>query len=568
MSAATLLIIQGMDQGARLEIGDEPVSLGRGMRNTFRILDTEVSRAHAQVEARENRYWLTDLNSSNGTFVNGRSVTRHLLIPGDRIQLGRTIILFSAGDSSEKVESLADKIDLLVPQDPSDRSSIVAHFSGSGGQEILDRSSSSIAEERQQSLANLQALYRISEEVVRPSVALPELLQRILNVTIEVVGADRGCMLVSDPQTTELKPLVVSHRMGVDVTSRMPISRTIVDYVIKAEQAVRTTDAQHDGRFEDGQSIFKAGIREALCVPLYGHFQLLGVIYVDITTPAQSAVVGEAENHFQEDQLRLLAAIGRQSALAIENHRYQEALVKAERFSTMGQTIAFLSHHIKNILQGIRGGGYMIEMGLKQHQEETVLKGWRILDKNQERIYQLVMDMLTFSKEREPAYELADLNPTVNDVCELMETRAQEYGVSLIVRLGERIPRSMFDPEGIHRAVLNIVTNAIDALDGEENGKVVVETGFQPESESLYVNVRDNGPGIEDEQLKRLFNIFESSKGLRGTGIGLAVSQKILREHGGDIAVQSQLGRGTQFTLHWPYTREDHRANDSVTREM
>src|SRR6185436_16643504 len=102
---------------------------------------------------------------------------------------------------------------------------------------------------------------------------------------------------------------------------------------------------------------------------------------------------GGSAGKFSEDTLRLMVAIGRQSALAVEDNRYQQALVKAERFAAVGQTITILSHHIKNILQGVRGGSYLIDMGLKDHNEDLVRKGWGIVEKNQDKIYQLVMDM-------------------------------------------------------------------------------------------------------------------------------------------------------------------------------
>src|SRR4029434_124883 len=95
----------------------------------------------------------------------------------------------------------------------------------------------------------------------------------------------------------------------------------------------------------------------------------------------------------------------------------------AERLAAMGQTIATLSHHIKNILQGIRGGSYLIEEGLKEEDNDVVRRGWRIVEKNQERISNLVMDMLTFSKDRVPELVAGDLNATLADVVELMQSR-------------------------------------------------------------------------------------------------------------------------------------------------
>ena len=548
MKKASLLVVQGVEQGTRFELGDRQLAVGRDARSDIHIHDDEVSRNHATLQKVKDDFVLTDRNSSNGTLVNGVAIRSHVLADGDQIQLGSTLLLFSGASRERWQESAADRVQLLRRHDPADRSSIVTHL----GQETPG-TPAPIAAEGGDSPNSLSVLYRIAEEVARPSSSLEQSLQRTLDLTMSAVLADRGCVLLTDPQSGEISPHVTSQRVAGTPGVRMPISRTIVDYVLKTGQGVRTADAQHDSRFDRTDSIFQAGIREAMCVPMQGRHQLMGVIYVDITTPAESLLMPrEKAAGFREDQLRLLIAIGRQTALAVENHRFQHAFVKAERMAAMGQTIATLSHHIKNILQGVRGGSYLIDMGLNDHNEELVRKGWHVVEKNQGRIYNLVMDMLTFSKERKPAYQQAQLNETVHDVFELMQARASECSVELCFHPASQLPLCTFDPEGIHRAVLNIVTNAIDAVEGADRATVTIETGLHPTTEMFWVSVSDNGPGIVDDQLQRIFNVFESTKGARGTGLGLAVSQKIIREHGGDIRVESKLGEGSRFTLSWP----------------
>ena len=127
----------------------------------------------------------------------------------------------------------------------------------------------------------------------------------------------------------------------------------------------------------------------------------------------------------------LMVAIGHQAGLAIENTIFYNDKIQAERLAAVGQTIATLSHHIKNILQGMRGGSSLINLGLKDKDDDIVRRGWTIVEKNQTKIYNLVMDMLSFSKDREPDLEPADLNETIGDVFELMQSRAAELGVGL-----------------------------------------------------------------------------------------------------------------------------------------
>ena len=258
---------------------------------------------------------------------------------------------------------------------------------------------------------------------------------------------------------------------------RMSISQTIVEHVLEQGQGVITSDAPTDKRFSPAQSVVDLQIREAICVPIRGRHTTLGVIYADIQAGgAPGSRAPAASGRFSQEQLTLMVAIGHQAGLAIENTIFYNEKIQAERLAAVGQTIATLSHHIKNILQGIHGGSSLIDLGLKEKDDSIVRRGWTIVEKNQNKIYNMVMDMLSFSKDREPALEPTDLNETIGDVVELMQSRATELGVKLSWHPGADLPEVTIDPDGIHRAVLNIVTNAIDACEGAENAQVIVKT--------------------------------------------------------------------------------------------
>lgn len=556
MPEATLLVIQGPDQGSRIDVGVEPLRIGRGIHNDSRILDTEMSRQHAIISYEQGGWWITDQKSSNGTFVNGKLVERARLNQGDQVQLGRSILLFAA-TPEDSLKSASAHINLVPDNVATDRSRIVGQARSEGV---------GMASNWGQAGANLQLLYQITEEVVRPTSSRDELLRRILDLTLQSVGADRGCMLVTDSKTDRIEPSVVSHRPGIDVNELMPISTTIVEYVIQNGQGVRTSDAQQDSRFDGGQSILKAGIREVMCVPMHGRYELMGVIYVD-TTNSPMQFEDPHRGHFNDQSLRLLLAIGRQSALAIENYRYQDSMLTAERLAAVGQTVAIMSHHIKNILQGVRGGGYLVDMGIKSEKIDMIQKGWTIVERNQERIYNLVMDMLTFSKERDPKLVMTSIKNVVQEVAELMQQRLADRGIELRIDIDDAIPAAMIDPEGFHRAILNLIINAIDALEDQTQPRISISCRYSHAEEQYHLYVEDNGTGIDPVDLPKLFSLFESSKGSAGTGLGLSVSRKVLQEHGGEITADSELGRGTTFHLQWPYIHDEaiEAEDDSAT---
>jgi len=553
-----LFVIQGADQGKRFELKSKAMALGRDNSNPIRLHDTEVSRRHAEVRRTDDSYRIIDLGSANGTFVNGRTVVQADLRSGDRVQLGQTVMLFSEGPGASADREAASRVNMLGPSSPDDRSAILRSIPAGEGSRVL-QAPDVAAGWLKDRLLNLSVMYRATQAISHV-LDTDTLLGQILELVFESIGADRGAILLKD-ESGKPVPKAVLWRGPADPDEKLTISRTIVDHVLNQGQGVITSDAPGDKRFGPAQSIVDYGIREAICVPIQGRHVTLGVLYADIQAASalmfnkDGTVVEPSRGRFSQDHLMLMVAIGHQAGLAIENTEFYKAKLQAERLAAVGQTIATLSHHIKNILQGIKGGSYLIDMGLKEKDDAIVRRGWTIVEKNQGKIYNLVMDMLSFSKDREPAVEPADLNETVGDVVELMQSRAQELGVTLAWEPAADVPTVQIDPDGIQRAVLNIVTNAIDAAEGVEGAKVTVSTSWNAATALARIVIEDNGVGIEDAEIESIFQVFASTKGSRGTGLGLPVSQKIVREHGGKIVVSSSLGHGSTFVVELPMKR-------------
>jgi two-component system NtrC family sensor kinase len=481
------------------------------------------------------------------------------------VQIGRTLMIYT--DSTSPPEQVTPREVDIVGQADSDRDSRIVHaVSQAEGSHLFSDAPGQLSPWLARARSNLQVMYRTALAVSH-TMDIDQLLQRIMELIFEWVEADRGCVMLVDRDTDELVPKVRRDRQRHESGEKLSISRTILDYVRTRQEGVLTSDARDDERWDPAASIVKMGVREAICVPMQGRYGIVGVIYIDtFTPPGQLLQQTGPSNKFSDEHLKLMVAIGHQAALAVEDTSYYSAMLQAERLAAMGQTIAGLSHHVKNILQGIRGGSFLIQEGLNGHDWEVTRKGWDIVEKNQERISNLVMDMLTFSKERQPDMVPSDLNRIVGEVLELMQARARELGVEIVDRRSADIPRMTFDPEALHRAILNVVTNALDACaahdeddqpatpSGTSNDapRVEVATQYDAPHSRLVVTIRDNGVGISAEQIKRVFHVFVSNKGQRGTGLGLPVSQKILQEHGGEIRVESQPGQGSCFTLQWP----------------
>ncbi len=235
-------------------------------------------------------------------------------------------------------------------------------------------------------------------------------------------------------------------------------------------------------------------------------------------------------------------------------------LIEAERLAAVGQTVAGLAHAIKNITGGLTGGIFVLEKGIELDNKKYLHQGWEMVEGNVRKIKNMAMDLLNYAKEREPEYQLCDPNRTAKEVFDLMILRAREYGVALHLDLNENLLDFWFDPDGIHRCLLNLVTNAIDAcLDvscSSKKGEVILRSR-KPEGWAVEYQVVDNGCGMDEETRAKIFHSFFSTKGSEGTGLGLMITKKIVDEHGGAITVESEKGRGTKFSLRLPDKRQE-----------
>ncbi|MEE2640919.1 MAG: ATP-binding protein [Planctomycetota bacterium] len=575
---SSLFVIKGLDQGKKFELSGSLCRLGRDNENSILVNDREASRRHAEIsQLDEKTFELVDLDSSNGTFVNDSQVKRHVLKNGDRVRIGKTVLIFTLSSSAPELNR-SDLVKIVQRPLPESASRIVSSLVADGARSARQLMTGGEEQERLAS-PSLDLVYRTALEVSQ-TLDIDQLIEKLMNMIFEAIEPDRGCILMYDAESAQMIPRITRSKMADRETDELEISRSIVDYVVEKKEGILTSDAVNDERWTSNASILNMGVSEAICVPMQGRYETQGVIYVDTRTPPGKIADLETRSKLTIEHLKLMIAIGHQAALAIEDTNFYSAMIHSERMAAMGQTIATLSHHIKNILQGINGGSYLVRNGITDSKLEVVETGWKIVEKNQEKISQLVMDMLSFSKEREPDLEMGDLNQTLSDVVELMLHRAQEREIEIHWQPNPQLPHCLFDAEGIHRATLNVLSNAIDALEqaeGSEAGEVKIETLLNSEKNRVEIWIADNGEGIEAENLDRIFGVFESGKGQRGTGLGLPVSRKIMNEHEGDIYVESEIGEGSRFCLFFPIqagtidhpTREtgltDHAGKDNTS---
>jgi len=217
----------------------------------------------------------------------------------------------------------------------------------------------------------------------------------------------------------------------------------------------------------------------------------------------------------------------------------------------LGQSIALISHGIKNILEGLEGGAYVVDAGFKENDFTLVGKGWNIVRKNISEITDVVKNILYSSKNRPLNYEAVSPARLIKDAVDLFKEKAAGLNIRLREQINPHVPEVRMDVASVRQMLHNLIWNGLQACinDGQKkNHFVSIGTDFYDDSHFSF-EITDNGIGMNPAIQRNIFEEFYSTKGSGGTGLGLAVVEKVVNKHGGRIEVDSEPGRGSRFTV-------------------
>jgi signal transduction histidine kinase len=221
--------------------------------------------------------------------------------------------------------------------------------------------------------------------------------------------------------------------------------------------------------------------------------------------------------------------------------------------ASLGLMIGSISHSIKGVLTGLDAGVYLLKRGLAKRDDSQVQSGLEIVGNIAERIRKMVMDILFCAKERELQSERLDIRAFAEELVQTAAPYFSAKGTELVSDFESDLGAFEVDGGMLRSAIINVLENAADACaakDGDPKRRVLFH--IESNAEAVGILVEDNGIGMTPDQLKNLFTLFFSTKGSKGTGLGLFITDKIIRQHGGTITVDSALGRGTRFGIMLP----------------
>lgn len=394
------------------------------------------------------------------------------------------------------------------------------------------------------------ALLEISN-LVGSVLRLDDLLTRICEISAAALRTDTCSLYLREDALDRDEP--GCQKLVLRATRGLPASlvnkgtflygQGIPGWAAAKNETTTVRDSRTDPRYaalDDGP---EENFVAYLCVPLRVQHEVVGVLSMRRRMPTD----------WTEQDVTFAEIIGKQVAIVIEKARLYVDKIDAERLAAVAISLSETAHGIKNILQGMSGGRFILEAGIQAGDMERVDKGWGLMTRSVARIERLVKNMLSYSSTTKLELEPGDLNELITDLAADVAETAELRKIEITLDLHDDLPPVEMDANALHDSILNLVTNAIDAIaEFREDGHVRISTKLDKAKKVVILSVTDNGAGIPEDAQKRIFALFFTTKGTGGTGIGLSVTKKIIEQHGGKISFTSTEGGGTTFRVELP----------------
>ncbi len=405
--------------------------------------------------------------------------------------------------------------------------------------------------------------------VLAKELSLESVLEKIAGLACKVLGAKYGAVGVLNENGEGLSQFIT---VGIDDETKarigpLPVGKGILGMVVREAKPLRLRDLTSDPHAH-GFPSHHPPMRSFLGVPIVSKGKVFGNLYL---TEKQGA-----EEFSREDEA-LAVTLAAQAAIAAENaslyeevrrsyeqlRRSQDLLLRQEKLASLGRLAAGLAHEINNPLSSVAGFAEALERRaqsarLRDMEEFRDLPEYlAFIQQEVGRATAIVRRLLDFARQREPSFEELDLASLVQDTVALVRRQAAVTNKRVALDLAPDLPFVQADHQMLQQVILNLVTNALDAIQGEGEVRITALST----SGHVEILVQDTGCGIPPEHLAKVFDPFFTTKEVgKGTGLGLAISQGIMEQHGGSIEVRSDgVGKGTTVAVRIPVVAQQRR---------
>jgi len=377
--------------------------------------------------------------------------------------------------------------------------------------------------------------------------SVKEVLDVVVAKSCEILNAKGSLIRILNKETDEFE-VRAACGMGAQYLNKGPVTtEKLLADPTNLHEVIQIRDIWNAPRVEYPQNAWNEGIRMILDVPLAVENELVGLIRIYL----------EEARDFSKSELDFIVTIAEQCACIIKRVRLMEhqqenfthMAAHMDKLSSLGRMAAGIAHEINNPLAGILL--FSSNMSKKVPAEGPLQDGLQIIIRETRRCKTIIQGLLDFSRDSQPQKTEADINVIMQNSLAVVENEFHLKHVSIDNQLAENMVKTYLDGNQILQVFINILLNALQA--SEKNGQVLIHSHVDHEKGLVGMTVSDDGCGMASEALEKIFDPFFSTKS-QGTGLGLAVSYGIVKNHQGTIKAYSEPGRGTRFVVELPIT--------------
>lgn len=508
-----------------------------------------------------------------------------------RLYLTEARYLYRQWGSAAKVRGLGEKYPQWLP--PEDfRGAIPA---GAAAVPSWDKNIPGASEtgSRTGDAVDLSTVLRMSQ-AISGEIRSDRLLSQLLSLSMENAGAERGCLILAHPSGWAVEAFADAQGQR-QVLKSVPLQEFgdvvplgIIQYAIRTGSAIVLHNACEEGRFVRDLFVRKHHLRSVLCLPVIRQGRTEGALYLENNLTAGA---------FTPDRVEVLRLLSGQAAISMMNarmyetmdreiqertealRRTQQQMVEAEKMASLGQLTAGVAHEINNpinfvassvpslkrdvedLLEAVAGYESLLREGGMAEQAAHIRERFeldytvqevsdllRSIEEGARRTAAIVSELRTFSRADENDLQTTDVRSGIESTLTLLRGRYEPH-IRVIRHYGEGIPSIEGYPGKLNQVWMNVLVNAIQAISDTGEIHIWVEAG----PDQVHVRIRDTGQGMPVEVRRHIFEPFFTTKDVgSGTGLGLSITYGIVTDHGGSIAVESQPGEGTTFSISLP----------------
>ncbi|MGD8369494.1 MAG: ATP-binding protein [Desulfobacterales bacterium] len=392
--------------------------------------------------------------------------------------------------------------------------------------------------------------FRDISSLVHSSVDLKEILELVVWKVSEALDAKGAILRILNLESGEFE-LSASYGLSDAYLSKGPITQQhLITDVYRKKSYVIIDDVLNDSRVHYPQEAYQEGIRIVLDLPLVFRDDIAGLMRVFFAAPRS----------FETDEIDFAVALAQQCACAIDKARlieeqrarYDHLVLQTEKLSSLGRMAAGIAHEINNPLAGVLL--YSTNLYKKIPEDSPLKEGMAVIIRETQRCKIIIQDLLEFARDREPKKSMADIHQIIDRSLTMLENEFRLRQIQIEKSYAEEMRRGMLDESQLQQVFVNLLLNAAHAID--RKGTIRIRTRLNAAGQQVIIDVEDTGCGIAPEDISRVFEPFFSTK-KNGSGLGLAVSYGIIRNHDGVMTVASTRGKGACFTIKLPLVETD-----------